>query len=115
MRIQCGNPNYLLPRQQHDPNSPYTAFIVNTDWFGVQSLLSPEVTRLASYAPGLDAHIATAQRNAGDAAPAAEGAAASAPEPEQEPKPADLVADPDQEPEEQEVVPHADERYLDWL
>ena len=108
MRIQCGSPNFFLPRQKHDPNSAYTALIVNTDWFGVQSLSAPEVLRLAQYAPGLGAHIATARRNAADAIPAAGGAAAGAPEPELELNPAEPVADPDQEPEEQEPAPDAD-------
>ena len=102
VRIQCGNPNFLLPRQTHDPNSPYTALIVNTHWFGFRVCSH---RRLPGCPPRLDAQIAIARQNAANAAPAAEGAAVDAPEPEQELNPAEPVTDPDQEPEEQENVP----------
>ena len=57
--------------------------IVNVDWYGVQTLLADEVTRLAPYVPGLDAQIQAARQAA------AQGAADGAPEPEQELNPAD--------------------------
>ena len=83
VRIQGQTPNFILPRRQYDQNDPYVALIVNVDWYGVQTLLADEVTRLAPYVPGLDAQI-QATRQA-----AAQGAADGAPEPEQELNPAD--------------------------
>ena len=83
VRIQGETPNFIIPRRQYDQNDPYVALIVNVDWYGVQTLLADEVTRLAPYIPGLDAQIQAARRAA------AQGAADGAPEPEQELNPAD--------------------------
>ena len=80
---------------QYNQNS-HTALIVNTDWLGVQNLVSPEITRLAPHVPGLDVHVQTVRQIAKAAPP--EGAAMGTPEPEQELNPAEAVADPDQEP-----------------
>ena len=57
VRIQGDTPNFSIPRRTYDANDPYVALVVNTDWYGVQSLLAPEVTRLAPYIPGLDAQV----------------------------------------------------------
>ena len=73
-------------------NDPYVALIVNVDWYGVQSLLADEVTRLAPYIPGLDAQVEAARRAA------AQGAADGAPEPEQELNPAEPDAADEEEP-----------------
>ena len=83
VRIQGQTPNFILPRRQYDQNDPYVALIVNVDWYGVQTLLADEVTRLVPYVPGLDAQI-QAPRQA-----VAQGAADGSPEPEQELNPAD--------------------------
>ena len=72
-------------------NDPYVALIVNVDWYGVQSLLADEVTRLAPYIPGLDAQVEAARRAA------AQGAAGGAQEPEQELNPAEPDAGADEE------------------
>ena len=77
----------------YDQNDPYVALIVNVDWYGVQSLLANEVTRLAPFFPGLDAQVAAARRAA------AQGAAEGAPEPEQELQPAEPAAGAAQEDE----------------
>ena len=78
VRIQGQTPNFIIPRRQYNQNDPYVALIVNVDWYGVQSLLADEVTRLAPYIPGLDAQVQAARQAA------ARGAAEGAPEPEQE-------------------------------
>ena len=83
VRIQGDTPNFIIPRRTYDQNDPYVALIVNADWYGVQSLLANEVTRLAPYIPGLDAQVEAARRAA------AQGAADGAPEPEQELQPAE--------------------------
>ena len=51
VRTQCGVNNFVLPRIVCDQTNPYTALIVNADWFLVQALIEPEVTRLAPYVP----------------------------------------------------------------
>ena len=76
VRIQGQTPNFIIPRRQYDQNDPYVALIVNVDWYGVQSLLADEITRLAPYIPGLDAQVQAARQAA------AQGAADGAPEPE---------------------------------
>ena len=86
VRIQGDTPNFIIPRSAYDQNDPYVALVVNVDWYGVQSLLANEVTRLAPYIPGLDAQVAAARRAA------AQGAADGAPEPEQELQPAEPAA-----------------------
>ena len=78
VRIQGQTPNFIIPRRQYNQNDPYVALIVNVDWYGVQSLLADEVTRLAPYIPGLDEQVQAARQAA------ARGAAEGAPEPEQE-------------------------------
>ena len=78
VRIQGQTPNFIIPRRQYNQNDPYVALIVNVDWYGVQSLLADEVTRLAPYIPGLDVQVQAARQAA------ARGAAEGAPEPEQE-------------------------------
>ena len=63
VRIQGQTPNFIIPRRQYDQNDPYVALIVNVDWYGVQSLLADEITRLAPYIPGLDVQVQAARRN----------------------------------------------------
>ena len=65
-------PNFIIPRRTYDANDPYVAFVINTDWYGVQSLLAPEISGLSPYIPGLDAQVEAARRAA------AQGAADSA-------------------------------------
>ena len=91
VRIQGDTPNFIIPRRTYDANDPYVALIVNADWYGVQSLLADEVTRLAPYIPGLDAQVEAARRAA------AQGAADGAPEPEQELNPAEPDAGAEEE------------------
>ena len=55
VRIQGDTPNFILPRRTNDVNDPYVALSVNVDWYGVQSLLADEVTRLAPYIAEPDA------------------------------------------------------------
>ena len=102
VRIQGQTPNFIIPRRQYDQNDPYVALIVNVDWYGVQTLLADEVTRLAPYIPGLDAQIEAARQSA------AQGAADGAPEPEQELNPADPAAGATEELQQQDLDDYTD-------
>ena len=102
VRIQGQTPNFIIPRRQYDQNDPYVALIVNVDWYGVQSLLADEVTRLAPYIPGLDAQVQAARQAA------AQGAADGAPEPEQELNPADPAVRPTEDRQQQDLDDYTD-------
>ena len=102
VRIQGQTPNFIIPRRQYDQNDPYVALIVNVDWYGVQSLLADEITRLAPYIPGLDAQVQAARQAA------AQGAADGAPKPEQELNPADPAVRPTEDRQQQDLDDYTD-------
>ena len=102
VRIQGQTPNFIIPRRQYDQNDPCVALIVNVDWYGVQSLLADEITRLAPYIPGLDAQVQAARQAA------AQGAADGAPEPEQELNPADPAVRPTEDRQQQDLDDYTD-------
>ena len=102
VRIQGQTPNFIIPRRQYDQNDPYVALIVNVDWYGVQSLLADEITRLAPYIPGLDAQVQAARQAA------AQGAADGAPEPEQELNPADPAVRSTEDRQQQDLDDYTD-------
>ena len=102
VRIQGQTPNFIIPRRQYDQNDPYVALVVNVDWYGVQSLLADEITRLAPYIPGLDAQVQAARPAA------AQGAADGAPEPEQELNPADPAVRSAEDRQQQDLDDYTD-------
>ena len=101
VRIQGQTPNFIIPRRQYNQNDPYVALIVNVDWYGVQSLLADEVTRLVPYIPGLDVQVQAARQAA------ARGAAEGAPEPEQELNP-DPAVRPAEDRQQQDLDDYTD-------